>query len=196
MITGQIYVISDLHFNQRIMIPFGKRPFKNIKEMNIKMIDNWNKTVRKDDIVIIAGDLGSGSYLFFNWLLNKLNGKKILIKGNHDIIFRLRKLKKTNSIKIYKKIKIDIEGIDILFTHRPQKKEKGLFSLNIHGHYHKKLLPKKFLKDYYYNVAVEHNMYKPVSLTEILYNKGICIQDINLNEIMNQILYKNNSALA
>ena len=39
-------------------------------------------------------------------------------------------------------------------------------------------------------------MYKPVSLTEILYNKGICIQDINLNEIMNQILYKNNSALA
>ena len=191
----QIYVISDTHFNQYFMILFGKRPFKSLKEMNNKLIYNWNKIVNKNDIVIIVGDLGGGNYLFFNWLLNKLNGEKILIKGNHDFKFRLRKLIKTKAIKIYKELKIETPKADILFTHKPKKRIRNLFNINIHGHYHRKLLPKKFLQNYYYNVAVEHNNYKPKLLLTILKDKNICTENIDFNNIINQILYKNKDNL-
>ena len=40
--------------------------------------------------------------------------------------------------------------------------------INIHGHHHRKLLPSKYRKDRYFNVAVDHNDYKPVSIDEIV----------------------------
>lgn len=192
---SKIHLISDTHFNHRSMIIFGKRPFNNLKEMHNVLIGNWNNVVGRDDTVIVVGDFGKGSFLFFKWLLRELNGKIILIKGNHDYSFRLRKLLKADSIRIYKEIELKAKDIDILITHKPQKRDKRLFDINIHGHHHRKLLPRKLLQDYYYNVAVEHNRYKPKPLIDIVKDKGICTKCINLNEIISQILYKNKNNL-
>lgn len=191
----KIYLISDTHFNCWSMIFFGKRPFKNLKEMHNTLIKNWNDTVNKNDTVIIVGDFGKGNAIFFKWLLKKLNGKKILIKGNHDYKFRLKKILKTETIKIYKEIQLKIKNTNILITHKPQNKNKRLFDINIHGHHHKKLLPKRFLQDYYYNVAAEHNYYKPKLLIDIIKNKGICTKGIDIDEIIGQILYNNKKNL-
>lgn len=98
-------------------------------------------------------------------------------------------------MKIYKEIEIKVGKNNILFTHKPQCKEKKKFNINIHGHHHRKLLPKKFLQNYYYNVAVEHNKYKPISLLDIMKNKNIYTKDINLDNIVTQILYKNKENL-
>lgn len=189
---ANIYVVSDTHFNHRLMINFAKRPFKSTAEMNMKLIKNWNDVVSKKDIVIIIGDFAKGNFFFYRKLLKELNGKKILIKGNHDYMFRLRKLNKTNAIKIYKKIRINIGGKSVLFTHKPLCFRENFFHINIHGHYHRKLLPSELPKGKYWNAAVDHNEFKPKLLGEILKAKNIrdCHR-VDFKDILNQIVLHN-----
>lgn len=83
----QIFAIGDLHLfgaGNKPMDIFGNQ-WLDHKE---KIFDHWNKTVSKDDTVLIVGDT--------SWAMNleevlidlneidSLNGKKIFIKGNHD----------------------------------------------------------------------------------------------------------------
>jgi len=61
------------------------RPFANVDDMNDALIANWNNVVGKDDEIYILGDLlykGSGQKA--NSIIRQLNGKKYLIKGNHE----------------------------------------------------------------------------------------------------------------
>ena len=61
-----------------------RRGFKNVEEMNEYMIEKWNGKVRKNDDVIIIGDLSWGNAEETNALLKRLNGRLYLIQGNHD----------------------------------------------------------------------------------------------------------------
>ena len=61
------------------------RPFENIQEMNQILIQNYNAVVHKNDTVYILGDISHHLPMDrANELISRLNGKKILIKGNHD----------------------------------------------------------------------------------------------------------------
>jgi len=83
----KIFAISDLHLGfscEKPMNVFGTR-WDNHEE---KILKNWQETVEKDDVVLIAGDISWEMYvnnavLDFNFI-NKLNGTKIITKGNHD----------------------------------------------------------------------------------------------------------------
>ena len=83
-----IYALSDLHLSfgvkDKPMNIFGDK-WNNYEE---KIKENWNKTVKNDDTVIIAGDFSWAMYLEETLedfkFLNKLNGNKIILKGNHD----------------------------------------------------------------------------------------------------------------
>ena len=80
------YYIADTHFAHPNVIRFDRRPFSSVKEMDEKLIENWNFMVEPTDTVYILGD----------WIFLKavdplymeigmcLNGQKILIAGNHD----------------------------------------------------------------------------------------------------------------
>ena len=81
------YYISDLHFGHGALLDhLDKRNFKTVEEMNEYMIKQWNSVVRAHDEVYILGDLF--------WMvnepkdvvrtLNRMHGKKYLIRGNHD----------------------------------------------------------------------------------------------------------------
>ena len=78
------YYISDLHLGQNNIMHLEGRPFRDVTEMDERMIENWKSRVTEDDTVYIIGD--------FIWLedehwpgyLRRLKGKKVLIKGNHD----------------------------------------------------------------------------------------------------------------
>lgn len=82
-----IYAISDLHLS-----------FSTNKPMNIfgdnwdnhekKIKDNWLKTVKKEDTILLPGDFSWGINFGeaepdFEYL-NELPGRKIMLKGNHD----------------------------------------------------------------------------------------------------------------
>jgi len=79
------WFFSDPHFGHKAVIDFCDRPFKDIEEMNETIIKNWNKLVRPEDLCIFVGDV------FFYYskneakkLLSRMNGRKILVRGNHD----------------------------------------------------------------------------------------------------------------
>ena len=108
-----IYVIADLHlsFSQnKPMDIFGD----NWESHAEKIKENWIKTVKADDYVILPGDFSWATYiedtkLDFSYL-NSLPGKKILLKGNHDYwwttLTSMRKFVKEN----------EFENIDFLYN--------------------------------------------------------------------------------
>lgn len=83
----KIFTMGDLH------LPFG-----SYKPMDIfggwdgyteKILENWNAFVSDEDLVVVPGDICWAMGLEqakpdFDFINNKLNGKKILLKGNHD----------------------------------------------------------------------------------------------------------------
>lgn len=78
------YFISDLHFYHENIIKLDGRPFADCHEMNEALIDIWNARVKRNDEVYILGDFSSGSGEETNYILDKLEGIKYLIVGNHD----------------------------------------------------------------------------------------------------------------
>ncbi len=182
-----IYLISDTHFGQRFAVKFFNRPFKNTAEMHRQLIKNWNNMVDKDDFVVILGDFFAGSRLFAKFLLRKLHGEKILIKGNHDFKFRLNKLIETKKIKIYNKVEFSLNDYQFILTHKPIKNIPNQ-AFNIHGHHHRKIVPAKFDINKYFNVAVEHNNYRPISIKDIIRDK-LGNTNIDLSDIIDQIKY-------
>ena len=48
------------------------------------LINLWNETIKKDDVVYFLGDFSWYNKEDTEKLLGKLNGKKFLIRGNHD----------------------------------------------------------------------------------------------------------------
>lgn len=79
------YYIADLHFYHAAMnVCMDYRGFQDVEEMNEYMIAKWNGKVRKNDDVVIIGDLSWGNAEETNTLLKRLNGRLYLIQGNHD----------------------------------------------------------------------------------------------------------------
>lgn len=79
------YYIADLHFYHAAMNErMDRRGFADVEEMNEYMMNKWNQKVRKNDEVVIIGDLSWGNAEETSQLTRRLNGKLYLIQGNHD----------------------------------------------------------------------------------------------------------------
>lgn len=89
---GDIYLISDTHFGDSgAILRYEGRPFQDGREMNEQMIENWNRVAGAEDTVYHLGDFAC--YLSreeIKEIANRLNGRKILIAGNHDRMFTTR----------------------------------------------------------------------------------------------------------
>lgn len=81
-----VFVIGDTHLSLSSNKPMNI--FKGWDDHEFRLESNWQKLVEKDDTVIIAGDVSWGMSLQESLddfeFLNKLNGTKIILKGNHD----------------------------------------------------------------------------------------------------------------
>ncbi|WP_150461985.1 metallophosphoesterase [Nesterenkonia ebinurensis] len=73
---------SDQHFGHRNIIDYCNRPFSSIQEMDEVIIARWNETV--DDEVWVLGDFAMGDRSRSLGYLQRLNGAKYLVAGNHD----------------------------------------------------------------------------------------------------------------
>ena len=82
-----VWFSADHHFYHKNIIRYCNRPFKDINEMGRKLIKNHNELVKENDICYFIGDfafLGKSHVNKVESILNKLNGRKVLILGNHD----------------------------------------------------------------------------------------------------------------
>ena len=80
----KILFTSDSHFGHKNILEFCNRPFQNTHEMNETLIKNWNSVVGPKDEIYHLGDFGLASPNYIRSILERLNGRKFLIVGNHD----------------------------------------------------------------------------------------------------------------
>lgn len=78
---------SDTHFSHANIIRYCDRPFRDVREMNEALVQNWNAIVATDDVVYHLGDLALGQDIELQIALtSRLHGDKRLVPGNHDRI--------------------------------------------------------------------------------------------------------------
>lgn len=130
------YYISDLHFGHENIIKFDNRPFKSVEEMDAKIIENWNNVVENGDNIYILGDMFWCNMNKSIEILDKLNGVKFLIKGNHCRCHDGRFLKKFAKVSEY--MEIDDNGRKVVLCHYPIPYFKNHYYgwYHLYGHVH------------------------------------------------------------
>lgn len=161
----ETFLVSDTHFGHNNILTFKKqdgsplRVFPNIYEHDEYLIQQWNKTVKPNDKVYHLGDVGFKNWTALSLILSRLNGNKVLIKGNHD------GFKPSQYLQHFKDIRGSHTLDKFILTHIPIHPESlARWKANIHGHLHSNTYKDK----HYYNVSVEQlDDYKPISFENI-----------------------------
>jgi calcineurin-like phosphoesterase family protein len=82
------YITSDLHFGHTNIMnfcPATRARFRNdVAYMNEAMVKEWNEIVEPEDLVYILGDVAFLPAQKAAEFMNRCNGRKILVQGNHD----------------------------------------------------------------------------------------------------------------
>lgn len=81
------FFTADLHLNHKSPVEKGWREFDSVEDMNECIISRWNEMVSPQDRVWILGDVFLGSEAEGLALVNRLQGQKHLITGNHDAVW-------------------------------------------------------------------------------------------------------------
>jgi calcineurin-like phosphoesterase family protein len=81
------WITSDLHFghdNIKKFCPETRGRFHDVEHMRETMITEWNQLVGQDDTVYMLGDVAFLPAAEAVAIMHRLNGRKILVEGNHD----------------------------------------------------------------------------------------------------------------
>jgi calcineurin-like phosphoesterase family protein len=164
-----IYFISDTHFFHENIIKFCNRPFKDAEEMNYILIENWQRTVKPEDTVYFLGD--------FTWdidkgikIWNRLNGRKVFIRGNHDDKFINALFAECGgaiNLKITDIFELHHNKTIITMCHYPMVcwNRSHFNAPLLYGHVHSGKIP---LSGKVLDVSVENINYTPISLDEVI----------------------------
>lgn len=140
------------------------RSFSNITEHDERIIEQHNKVVRPSDKVYFLGDVTFSKKNMY--LVGRMHGDKVLIKGNHD----------TLELKEYIPYFRDIRGFHqfdgMCLTHVPIHTESlSRWGCNVHGHLHSNRVMTAFgtkIDERYQSVCMEQlDNYTPLSLEQL-----------------------------
>lgn len=173
-----IYYTADLHLGHKNVLKFDGRPFESIEEHDEFLIGQWNARVRPDDQVYILGDFSVRSEKSPISYLKRLNGKKYLIRGNHDSALVNDPETAACFERIEKMCFIRDREYPIVLCHFPicewNRYHRG--SWHIYGHIHnKKNRAFEFMKqeERALNAGIMINNYQPVTMEELIFNNQI-----------------------
>ena len=158
------FLVSDTHFGHLGVCKFLSkdgvtklRPWDNPQDMDEEMIKRWNETVSPQDKVYHLGDVAINKKALP--ILHRLNGDKVLIKGNHDI-FKLH-----DYTPYFRDIRAYHVMNKMILSHVPvHDSQKGRFVANIHGHTHDRSLD----DPWYHCVCVEQTDFRPVLFEDVV----------------------------
>lgn len=156
------YVIGDQHLSHSNIIKYCDRPYQSVDEMNQDLINKWNDIVTDKDTVYVLGDVSMKKKELYH--LDYMNGRKILIPGNHDIFEAKEYLKYFDDVRGY------IVKDNIILSHIPvHRSELDRFTGNIHAHTHeKRVLFNNKIDPKYYCISVEQIGYRPILLEDVI----------------------------
>jgi calcineurin-like phosphoesterase family protein len=171
-----VWLVSDTHFgHEKTCTKFKRedgsplRSFSCAEEMDEFMIKAWNERVKPHDKVYHLGDVAIARKSLN--VLFRLNGDKVLIRGNHDIFKLGDYTPHFRDIRAYHVMN------NMILSHVPVHSDcLGRFTHNIHGHLHYRNVMMD--DDYrgnglrpdprYVNVCVEHTEYAPVLFEDVI----------------------------
>lgn len=154
------FMISDPHFGHINLCRAIRK--MTIEESDELIIRNWNRVVKKQDLVYLIGDVTMESYKLIPQYIKRLKGSIYVVGGNHD---------DRKCCQMLASLGIPVLGCveykGFIITHIPVREEEACYyTANIHGHIHanqKTYLPERK----YYNVNCELHNYTPVNFEEI-----------------------------
>lgn len=166
------WVTADPHFGHAGVCKFLRndgsplRPWDDPQEMDDELVRRWNERVKDEDRVYLLGDVVINRKALHT--LYRLKGRKVLVKGNHDIFKLEDYLPHFDDIRAYV-VQKDNEGNKVILSHIPIHPESiGRRGTNIHGHLHYNKIEDD---DRYVCVSVEHTNYYPILLSDALKRK-------------------------
>ena len=173
------WFIADTHFGHEGVLTFGERPFGSVESMDETLIANWNLTVAPTDVVYHIGDVGFHKWRESQWsIIRSLNGRLILVRGNHDPSVRWCYRWGFDVVVDY--AEVVVEGGRMALSHRPLRLLPSSCKGVIHGHIHLGR-PNDLLKAhsenperelihipaFNVNVCVEKTEYRPMSTSAV-----------------------------
>lgn len=194
------FLTSDLHFNHKNILaymPERAKLWATIAEMNAGLIERWNAEVSQQDTVYLLGDIAFSGITKTKELVSHLNGKIVLVKGNHDTSIKDYKWLDAGILEVHESLELDHYGIKLRLSHYPYAPDglsdnedsrflnrrienKGIHLL--HGHLHS--VPQNKIRlaknnALMYDVGVDANNYSPILLDAVVkellnYGKNHC----------------------
>lgn len=153
---------SDTHFGAERTLELSKRPFKDVFDMDMTLISNWNKNIHKNDIVYFLGDFGNFD------VLDVLNFKKLyFVLGNYETKELDKSLKELSK---YKNVEcvfndelkyISLKGNEYVLRHEPLNPNGENYNSDLFyafGHIHGRDQYKRNGID----VGIDANKYNPI----------------------------------
>ena len=176
-----VFLTSDTHFGHTGVCRFTNndgskmRPWTDPDEMDEEMVKRWNETVRPNDKVYHLGDVVINRKALK--IMHRLNGDKVLIRGNHDIF-------RDDEYRLYfRELRAYHVMNGMILSHIPIHSESlGRFGVNIHGHLHANRVRKEvetlhefhqrgsrhYIDVRYHCVCVEQTDYRPILFEDVI----------------------------
>lgn len=156
-----LFICADQHISDPRVDLLG-RPFKSVKEMNDAIIARHNELVSPTDEVWILGDIVYD--LNDIGLISKLNGRKNLIKGNHDTApdtdyYRYFEYVDTKGVLTTEH---DGKKYEFFLVHKPIEHSPDYFNLSGHTHRTQMILRNAL------NVGLDNHHFLPLSLPKVI----------------------------
>jgi calcineurin-like phosphoesterase family protein len=173
-----IFLVSDTHFGHAGVCRFMRndgvtklRPWDDPAEMDEFMVQAWNERVRPNDKVYHLGDVVINRKSL--GIMSRLNGDKVLIRGNHDI-FRDDEYR-----KYFRELRAYHVMNGMILSHIPIHSDSlGRFGVNIHGHLHANRVMtevydatydyKSVIDTRYHCVCVEQTDFAPILFEDVI----------------------------
>ena len=172
-----VFLVSDTHFGHAGVCRFTHpddpdvklRPWDNADDMDEEMIRRWNDRVRPSDKVYHLGDVVINRKALKT--LHRLNGDKVLIRGNHDIFPDVEYREYFRELRAYHVLN------GLILSHIPIHPESlGRFGVNIHGHLHASRVKIEPVGKYgipvidtrYHCVCVEQTDFAPILFEDVI----------------------------
>ena len=172
-----VFLVSDTHFGHAGVCRFVHpndptvklRPWDNPDEMDEEMVRRWNDRVRPTDKVYHLGDVVINRRALP--ILNRLNGDKVLIRGNHDIF------KDEDYTPYFRSLRGYHVMNGMILSHIPiHEASLGRFGVNIHGHLHATRVMRPLatsgrldqIDPRYHCVCVEQTDFAPILFEDVI----------------------------